>query len=73
MTRITVACLVMAWWYAAAGRFCAPIAAENAASTLPSSWTVVPAMSRQATVIRVIGTSPPRWPGRRSCPGRLVQ
>ena len=33
-------------------------AAANASSTVPSSATVVPAMSRQATVIRVIGTSP---------------
>jgi hypothetical protein len=50
----------MAWSYAAAGRSCVAIAAENASSTLPSSRTVVPAMSRQATVIRVNGTSPPR-------------
>ena len=32
--------------------------------------TVVPAMSRQATVIRVMRTSPQQSPGHRSCPGR---
>ena len=64
----------MAWLNAITGRFCSVIAAVKAASTVPSSATVVPAMSRQATVIRVIsGTSPLRSPGNRSCrarPGR---
>ena len=57
-------------------------AALNAAITLPSSATVVPAMSRQATVISrlvagrgglgrsaVMRMSPRRWRARRSCPG----
>src|SRR5580700_556506 len=51
----------MAWSNVATGRFRVARAAPNASSTLPSSRTVVPAMSRQATVIRVIGKSPPRW------------
>jgi hypothetical protein len=64
---------LMAWLYAAAGRFAVAIAAENASSTLPSSRTVVPAMSRQAIVIRVNETSPPRLQARMSCRGRLVR
>jgi hypothetical protein len=50
---------VMARLYAATGRFCTAMAAENASMTVPSSRTVVPAMSRQATVIRINETSPP--------------
>ncbi len=42
----------MASSYAAAGRFCAVMAEVKASITVPSSSTVVPAMSRQATVIR---------------------
>ena len=61
---------VMAWWNAATGRVCSVIAAVNAAITVQSSATVVPAMSRQATVIRVNGTSPLRSPGNRSCRAR---
>ena len=45
---------VMAWLYAATGRFCSAMAEVKASITVPSSSTVVPAMSRQATVIRVI-------------------
>ena len=63
----------MAWLNACTGRFCAAMAEVKASSTVPSSRTVVPAMSRQATVMRVIGTSPPLWPGRRSCPARLAR
>jgi len=61
---------VMAWSYAATGRFCAAMAAENASITVPSSAMVVPAMSRQATVMRLIGTSPLRWRGNMSCHAR---
>src|ERR1017187_3874698 len=43
-----------ACWYVASGRFCSLMAAVNASITVPSSATVVPAMSRQATVILVI-------------------
>ena len=43
---------VMACSKAAPGR--PAMAAANASSTVPSSATVVPAMSRQATVIRVM-------------------
>ena len=61
----------MAWLNAATGRFCSAMAAVKASITVPSSATVVPAMSRQATVIRVMsGTSPPRSPGNRSCRAR---
>jgi hypothetical protein len=64
---------VMACWYAASGRFCSVMAAVNASITVPPSATVVPAMSRQATVIRVNGKSPPRLPGNRSCRARLAR
>jgi hypothetical protein len=64
---------VMAWLYAATGRFCAAMAAEKASMTVPSSRTVVPAMSRQATVMRLMRTSPLLWPGHRSCPARLAR
>jgi len=43
-----------AWLYEAPGRFWAAMAAENASITVPSSRTVVPAISRQATEILVI-------------------
>jgi hypothetical protein len=64
---------VMAWLNVATGRFCAAMAAENASITVPSSAMVVPAMSRHATVIRVIGTSPLRWRGNMSCHARLAR
>ena len=60
----------------AAGRLKLVIASVNAAITMPSSLTVVPAMSRQATEIRcwlMAGTSPRRSRANRSCrarPGR---
>ncbi len=63
---------LMAWLNWDSGRFCSVMAAVKASITVPSSATVVPAMSRQATVI-LTRTSPPLSPGNRSCrarPGR---
>ena len=49
------------------------MAEPNAFMTMPSSRTVVPAMSRQAIVMGVMRMSPPLWPGNTSCRARRAR